>query len=217
MPPSVACEHAGTESFAATMEKRRRTQVSCTIAAVLGLHLTVVWLLLATSRVVSRRTESQGLEIVFIARPPVSLESNFTRRVLEDATPRRRDAANPLPVPQENENNAIHPPIDWASELSRAARDTASDKLTQKPRDFGFPHPSSAPAKAPQFGWDYVATHRVESIPEGGLLLHLNENCVLVLFPLPFVGCGIGKKKANGDLFEHMHDPVQSGETTQER
>jgi hypothetical protein len=195
------------------MEKRRRTQVSCTIAVVLGLHLTLVWLLLSTSRVVSRRTESQSLEIVFIARPTVSFESNFTRRVFENAAPRRRDDANFLPmphaVPQEDQNNAIHPPTDWASELSRAARDAASDTSTQKPRDFGFPHPSSAPAKAPEFGWDYAATHRVESIPEGGLLLHLNENCVLVLSPLPFVGCEIGRKKANGDLFEHMQDPLQ--------
>jgi hypothetical protein len=199
------------------MELHRRKQVYCTIAVVLGLHLIVVWLLLATLRVVSRKSESQGLEIVFVARPPVLPENNFTRRALDNAAPRRRDAANPLPmpnaVPQEDENNAIHPPTDWANELSRAARDAASDELAQKPRDFGFPHPSSAPTKAPQFGWDYVATHRVETIPEGGLLLHLNENCVLVLFPLPFVGCGIGRKQANGELFEHLHDPVQSGDT----
>jgi hypothetical protein len=195
------------------MDKCRRTQVSCTIAVILVLHLTVVWLLLSASRAVSRRTESQSLEIVFIARPPVSFESNFTGRALESPTPRRRDAAIPLPMPQplavprEDENNAIQPPTDWAGEMSRAARDAASEGLTQKPRDFGFPHPSATPTKPPEFGWDYVATHRVESIPEGGLLLHLNENCVLVLFPLPFVGCGIGKKKANGDLFEHMQDP----------
>jgi hypothetical protein len=195
------------------MEKRRCSQVSCTIAVVLGLHLTLVWLLLTTSRVVSIRTESQGLEIVFIARPPVSFDGNATGRVLENTAPRRRDAANPLSmphaVPQEDENNAIHPPTDWAGELSRAARDAASDELTQKPRDFGFPHPSPASPKAPRFGWDYAATHRVESIPEGGLLLHLNENCVLVLFPLPFVGCGIGREPANGDLFDHMQDQLQ--------
>jgi len=35
---------------------------------------------------------------------------------------------------------------------------------------------------------------------------------VLILFPLPFAGCGIGKKKANGDLFEHMHDPARTGD-----
>jgi hypothetical protein len=189
---------------------------------VLGTHLTVVWLILATSRVYSRRTESQGLEIVFLARPPISSGSNSATRVLENAIPRRRAAASPLPMPQvapqEDESNAIHPPTDWASELSRAARDAASDESTQKQRDFGFPHPSSGPsAKAPEFGWDYAATHRVESIPGGGLLLHVNDNCVLVLIPLPFFACGIGKREANGDLFEHMHDPLPSGDANQAR
>jgi hypothetical protein len=55
-----------------------------------------------------------------------------------------------------------------------------------------------------------AATHRIKAIPEGGLLLHLNDNCVLILFPRPVAGCGIGKRKVNGDLFEHMHDPVRS-------
>ena len=42
------------------------------------------------------------------------------------------------------------------------------------------------------------------------MLLHLNDNCVLILFQVPFAGCGIRKKKADGDLFEHMHDPARS-------
>jgi hypothetical protein len=200
------------------MEKRRRrAKYLCAIAVVLGLHLTVIWLLLATSRVFSFRTNSQSLEIVLIARPAVVPGSNSTGRVLEDAAPRRQAAAKHLPTPrvatQESENNAIHPPTDWAGELSRAAKDAVSNSLAQKPRDFGFPRLPSAPAgKTPQFGWDYAATHRIEAIPEGGLLLHLNDNCVLILFPLPFVGCGIGKKKPNGDLFEHLRDPAGSGD-----
>jgi hypothetical protein len=28
-----------------------------------------------------------------------------------------------------------------------------------------------------------------------------------VFIPLPFFACAPGKKTANGDLFEHMHDP----------
>jgi hypothetical protein len=28
----------------------------------------------------------------------------------------------------------------------------------------------------------------------------------LLVFPLPFVGCGIGKIPVRGDLFEHLHD-----------
>jgi hypothetical protein len=198
------------------MEKpRRRAKFLCAIAVVLGLHVTVLWLLLATTRVLSFRTKSQSLEIVFIVRPVIAPESNSIDRVPEDATPRRQVAAKHLPTPgvaaQETENNAIHPPTDWTTELSRAAKDAVSERLAQQPRDFGFPHsPSASAGKTPQFGWDYVATHRIEAIPEGGLLLHLNDNCVLIFFPLPFAGCGIGKKKANGDLFGHMHDPARS-------
>jgi len=43
-------------------------------------------------------------------------------------------------------------------------------------------------------------------VPGGGLAIHLNDHCVFLLFPLPFLGCGIGSKPANGDLFEHMRD-----------
>ena len=188
------------------MEKRRRrAKFLSAIAVVLGVHLAVIWLLVSTSRVFSFRTKSQSLEIVLIARPGVTPE---------DAVPQRQAAAKYLSAlriaPQESEDNTINPPTDWAGELSRVAKDAVSETLLKQPRDFGFPHSSSAPtSKTPQFGWDYVATHRIEAIPEGGLLLHLNDNCVLILFPLPFAGCGIGKKKANGDLFEHMHDRVR--------
>jgi hypothetical protein len=200
------------------MEKpRRRAKFLCAIAVVLGLHLTVIWLLLATSRVLSFRTKSQSLEIVLIARPVVALENNSISGVLENATRRRQITAKPPPTtsvrPQERENNAIHPSTDWTTEMSRVVNDAVSEKLAQKPRDFGFPHLPSAPAsKTSQFEWDYVATNRIEAIPEGGLLLHLNDNCVLILFPLPFAGCGIGKRKVNGDLFEHMHDPARTGD-----
>jgi hypothetical protein len=200
------------------MEKRRRrAKFLSAIAVVLGVHLAVIWLLVSTSRVFSFRTKSQSLEIVLIARPGVTPEGNLIDRVLKDAVPQRQAAAKHLSAqriaPQESEDNTINPSTDWAGELSRVAKDAVSETLLKQPRDFGFPHSSSAPtSKTPQFGWDYVATHRIKAIPEGGLLLHLNDNCVLILFPLPFAGCGIGKRKANGDLFEHMHDRVRSGD-----
>jgi hypothetical protein len=61
------------------------------------------------------------------------------------------------------------------------------------------------------FAWDRKHTQRLESIEGGGILLHLSDRCVLVVFPLPFVGCGIGKIPVRGDLFEHMHDEPQTG------
>jgi hypothetical protein len=195
------------------MGKRRRARLLCTIAVVLGLHLAVIWLLLATSHVFLIRAQSQNVEIIVIAQPAVSLQSNAT----DSALPLHRSAAKPLPkikpAQADNEDNAIHPPADWAGELRRAAAASALNEFAQKPKDFGFPHSSPAPTKAPpQFGWDHTATRRVESLPEGGLLVHLNDNCVLVLFPLPFAGCGIGKRKANGGLFEHMHEQSEVDE-----
>lgn len=33
--------------------------------------------------------------------------------------------------PKESENNAIHPPTDWATEMSRVVNDAVSEKLAQ--------------------------------------------------------------------------------------
>ena len=192
---------------------RRRAQLVCTIALVVGLHASIVWTLWTTSLARSTQATSERLEFVFIvptAQPAASTLRDPLGRATGRALSQRRNAANttvhvPDLLDANDENNAIHPPTDWAAELSRAARDAASEKPIM--RDFGFPHPAATPDKPVQFGWNYAATHRVESLPQGGLLVHVNDNCVLLLFPLPFVGCAIGKMKANGSLFEHMRDP----------
>jgi hypothetical protein len=115
-------------------------------------------------------------------------------------------------VPPGEARLPIHPPIDWAGELDRAAGNSIADAPSIQPRDFGFPRSSAAPpSKLPEFGWSYAPTHRVESLPGGGLLVNLNDNCVLVFAPLPFFACALGKKPANGNLFEHMNDPLQPG------
>jgi hypothetical protein len=194
------------------MEKHRWARFLCTTAVVLGFHVAVIWLILTTSRVFLVREQSQNLEIVRITQPLVPPNGNPQGRASDNAVPRHRSAPDSKIASPKDESDAIQPPADWAGEIRRAANDMAAKELMPKPKDFGFPHSSSAPDRPIQFGWDYAATHRVESLPEGGLLIHLSDNCVLVLFPLPFAGCGIGKRKANGDLFEHMRDPVQPGD-----
>ncbi len=67
-------------------------------------------------------------------------------------------------------------------------------------------------ADYPQFDWDYARTHRVESIPQGGIIIHLNDNCVVVMTPLPFASCSPFKREANGELFKHMRDPDRPGD-----
>jgi len=210
----------------ATRDERRRIQVACIIALVVGFHLIVLWFLVATSRVMTRQIDSSGFEIVLIPPPPASPQRSASRpppsappatssgHEAQPAPAQRPASASRIPVqpaPSEDADNAIHAPIDWAAELKSAARNATSHESATTPKDFGFPHVPSAPAKAPQFAWDYAATHRFESIPEGGLLVNLDDNCVLVLIPLPFVGCGIGKKEANGELFKNMGETSAAG------
>jgi hypothetical protein len=119
----------------------------------------------------------------------------------------RTPASPSVAPPPLEENNAIHPAPDWTQELERAAKDTVDKEWAQKRHELDFAHAfQMQPKKTQGFAWDYAATHRVETIPEGGMLIHLSDNCVLVLMPLPIVGCGIGKRPANGALFEHVHE-----------
>ena len=70
--------------------------------------------------------------------------------------------------------------------------------------------PSRSPG--PGFAWDYAATHRLVALPGGGLAVSLNDNCQLVVLPLPFIGCVLGKRPANGDLLENRHPLMRFGD-----
>ena len=105
-------------------------------------------------------------------------------------------------------------PIDWNAEADRAVTQQAQLAMAAPPRaldkhgagaDFNGGLGPDRERKS-DFPWDHSHTHRIEGIEGGGILIHINEHCVLVFFPLPFGGCGIGKIPVRGDLFEHMHD-----------
>jgi hypothetical protein len=186
-------------------------------AVVLALHAVIFWLLVAKVRLLARSEVAQSLELLWL--PPSSSpappheEPEKGSSKASKPSKRKSDERSPA-APEQNpaapENNAIAPPIDWQAELAREARDSASAKPDHPFREFDFPRRSPPAAKAPEFAWDRNHTHRVESVP-GALLVHLNDNCVFVMAPLPFVFCRPGKRPANGDLFDHMNDP--RGET----
>lgn len=196
---------------------RRRAHLLGIIALVLAVHATLGWLFFATTHSLSiPRSLSQTLEIVFIEPTVVrresgavgSLESHRNKEV--HATNTRPPGRTPAESAAPDTSNR-DAPIDWATELSRAAANAVPTEPAPTPKDFGFPHAPTLPPKSEPFGWDQVHTHRVESIPGGGILIKLNDNCVLVLIPLPFAACGIGKRKANGDLFKHMQEQAPGG------
>jgi hypothetical protein len=192
-----------------------------TAAVVAALHALLCWLLLSAKSPLLLPAKSPDLEMIFILPPtpptvdaPNRSPANRSERdgSRRQPPPRSASASPPQPPLLHDQDNAIHPPIDWDSELNRAAKDAVPALPSPPPRDFGVPHRTAPPAKAPEFAWDYARTHRVESIPTGGMLIHLSERCVLVLTPLPLPFCRIGKREPNGELFERLHDPPPADE-----
>ena len=92
--------------------------------------------------------------------------------------------------------------VDWAKEAERAAARSI------EAGENGHRSASIASSPTPQFGWDQAHIQRIEAIPDGGLVLNLNDRCAIVFkFPLLLGGCKIGELESRGDLFTHMRDP----------
>ena len=195
------------------MATRRQARLILTLSMVLGAHIIIVWLLVSSPRL-SVKTKSASFELVWITRPALSgtaPEREITTQRLRNTVPPQRPERKPtlpsLALPPNENDNAIHPAPDWTEELHRAAKHAVAIELAQKRHELDFAHSfPTPPKKPPQFAWDHAATHRIEAIPGGGMLIHLSEDCVFILFPLPFAGCGLGKRPVNGDLLEHMHE-----------
>jgi hypothetical protein len=195
-------------------QARNRLRFLLAAMAVAGLHAVIVWMLLTRMGVLRQPPVPRGLELFWLP-PPTRPPETVTNAVPPAPSSRIPQVSMPSPAvpdvppgialppevaePTPEENNAIHPPIDWDGELSRAAKNAVSAQADKHYREFDFPRPPPALEKPAEFAW----YHRVES--QGGVLLvHLGNNCALVFFPLPFVGCSIGHKPANGDLFKGM-------------
>jgi hypothetical protein len=147
---------------------------------------------------------------------PPSLAPSTRPRENARASPDTQLIRVPAPGAVANEPPApIAPaPIDWNAEADLAIKQYAELAMAAPPRALDK-HGAGADLngglgpdreRKSDFGWDHSNTHRIEGIEGGGLLIHINEHCVFVLFPLPFAGCGIGEIPVRGDLFEHMHD-----------
>lgn len=179
---------------------------------VAGAHLIVVWLMMTSPGTFKAKTDS--LQLLWITRPappasaiePEPVPPNTQNRPARHRT-EHTPTSSPITLPPADKDSATAPTPDWAQDLQLAAKNALAKELAQQRHDHDFAHAFPVqPKMPPQLVWDHAATHRVESIPGGGILINLSDNCVLLLFPLPLVGCGIGKRPANGDLFKHLND-----------
>ena len=69
------------------------------------------------------------------------------------------------------------------------------------------------PPRRPEFRWDYAATHRLQTTPFG-LVININDRCEIIITLGIFGGCAIGHIPVYGDLFAHMDDPKQPGDSS---
>ena len=126
------------------------------------------------------------------------------RRLIRSREAPSPPAARPITLPPVA-TPAPAPAIDWQQAMQRAVQ--AQDSSPPPARlEFGFPRRPAPSPTAPQFGWDYASTHRVQQLPEGGLLINLNDRCAVVLYVLPIPVCRIGHIPVDGGLFDHLHD-----------
>jgi hypothetical protein len=175
-------------------------------------------LLLVASRRVTRVDTRSEEPLIFLALPehaqvPAPAASVAAVPSKKPAAPRDTQLVIiPAPAPPAADNPAA--PIDWNAEAELAIKQYAELAMATPPRaldkhgagaDFNGGLGPDREKKA-EFAWDRTHTQRIVPIEGGGMLIRLSDHCVFVVFPLPFVGCGIGKIPVHGDLFDHMRD-----------
>lgn len=198
------------------MSSRAASPRALVLAAVVAAHAGALLVLLTETRTRSARVEPEASALLVILFQPREHQTPAA-----PAGPARRPAAR-LQPPAAAETPMSAPAIpaapgtaiDWTAEATAAAaRQIDTDEQRTRQARALAPPPSPmfvrAPRRAPGIAWDHAATHRFE--PLGGLatVVHLNDQCAIVLFVImPFAGgCALGKPPVRGDLFEHMHDP----------
>jgi hypothetical protein len=134
---------------------------------------------------------------------------------------RRADTPAPLqePAPAADLESGHAPQaIDWAREARQAAEDeiNAEERAARAAPGLSGHRKtprSLAPAAPPQpqFAWSHASTHRLESVPGGGIILNLTDRCAIVFSYMLIPVCRLGPMEPRGDLLQHMHDPPQLG------
>jgi hypothetical protein len=179
--------------------------------------------LLVALRSVTRVNMDREESLVFLAPPDHAPASAPTAaaRLLRHKKPAEPRDTHLLTVPapaHPSPADTVAAPIDWNAEADLAVKRQALMATAVQPRALDK-HGAGADLngglgpdgkKKPEFAWDRSNTHRAESLDGGGILIHINERCVIVLIvPFPFGACGIGKIPARGDLFDDMHAAPQ--------
>ena len=140
--------------------------------------------------------------------------------IMTTTRPRRVVPPPPLPSEPRIRNPVIEPPIvqpilspaqqqpapasslDWQAAMQHEVTTELGHAAARPKATFGLPQFPAKPAPPPAFGWDEARINRVQRIEHG--IIDVGPCTITLAFPIPI--CHFGKRAANGDLFEHLHD-----------
>jgi hypothetical protein len=180
---------------------------AATFVVVLAIHV-VFFFVFALHRSPDRQDVTEvapaGTLMLLQEAKPVELaaEPPVTARARRRAAPKVPAAVSSAPEPESESLSMTPTPVpDWRSEAQIAANDVIEAEARKRerpsplaPHDFSRVRPGSTDDIKPQFAWNRARTQRVEELPTGGLLIHINDRCSITLvFILPFLGCKLGK------------------------
>jgi hypothetical protein len=180
---------------------------------VCGLHAALFMALrLAITRAHSSGVSPQrALVFIWTPAPSASPPAPRTRNLWRGRTPSRAsEPALTAPADTVSVPHAVDPAsavlrMDWSAEATRSAAALVASEAAAHQHAMGSPVTRTSPSRrAKEFQWDRTVTERVEPMPGGGTLIRLNDNCGLVFAPLPMAGCWLGKREANGHLFDEI-------------
>ena len=174
------------------------------------LHL-AIFLIPDRPSFLARQSEPRAALVLLFLQPkePRHVEAVYPSPVQSRRKARRESASPTTHSPPKAAGVFALPLVDWSAELSDAARDQVNRESAWTPRSLDESVRATHPRRSgsPSTLWDDKHIHPVFPIAGGGLGMWLGDRCVLILAPLPFMSCGIGKTPApRGDLFDQMRD-----------
>lgn len=185
------------------------------LACVIGAHLLVLLLLFSPGVPPMAPTQNGEPALLWTFLPPGPREgvgSSAPQRPGSSLGARRLTHPR-IPPPT---SQMLHGPatasgrIDWGQQaLSTAISEVAREESGRR-RAGALAQPKSAlfsnhpPGR--RFAWSHAATHRVESLQNGGLAINLSDECTLIFAGLMLIPvCVLEKAPPRADLFDRMH------------
>jgi hypothetical protein len=195
------------------------TRRAAALIFVLAAHLMALLLLVTFTRSRSMPAEDLPPPVWILRLPPQTQPNTETHTDSPFRARRSPGTQTPSSVPKLAQ--PAPPPsnpseIDWAEEARSTAIQEVQREEQERRRSEALAPPKSAlfgpkAAPAPSFHWYRANTRRFEPLRNGGMLINLSDNCALIIFPFPLLGCTLEKVPARGDLFDHMRDAPEFG------